>query len=154
MSIDILQRKIIEKQNPTVAGLDPRPEYVPEEIRARHFAEKGETLEALADAYLEFNKGLMDALADVIPAVKPQSAYYEMLGWEGVRCLKQTIDYARSLGHTAFYEKEGLSLTVEEAAGYSQNILTGVAEGWMFNTDQIANVNVNDIAQSPTVFGA
>ena len=98
MSIDILQRKIIEKQNPTVAGLDPRPEYVPEEIRARHFAEKGETLEALADAYLEFNKGLMDALADVIPAVKPQSAYYEMLGWEGVRCLKQTIDYARSLG--------------------------------------------------------
>ena len=98
MSMDRLQEKIIEKQNPTVAGLDPRPEYVPEEIRARHFAEKGETLAALADAYLEFNKGLMDALADVVPAVKPQSAYYELLGWEGVRCLKQTIDYAKALG--------------------------------------------------------
>ena len=98
MSMDILQEKILEKQNPTVVGLDPRPEYVPEEIRARHFAEKGETLEALADAYLEFNKGLMDALADFIPAIKPQSAYYELLGWQGLRCLKETIDYAHSLG--------------------------------------------------------
>ena len=62
--------------------------------------------------------------------------------------------YARSLGHVDFYQKDGLSLTAEEAAGYYQNILTGVAEGWMFNTDQIANVNVNDIAQSPMVFGA
>jgi len=62
--------------------------------------------------------------------------------------------YARSLGHVDFYQKDGLSLTAEEAAGYYQNIMTAVAEGWMFDTDRIANVNVNDIAQSPMVFGA
>ena len=62
--------------------------------------------------------------------------------------------YARSLGYVDFYQKDGLSLTAEEAAGYYQNIMTAVAEGWMFDTDRIANVNVNDIAQSPMVFGA
>lgn len=128
MSMDILQEKIIEKQNPTVAGLDPRPEYVPEEIRARHFAQKGETLEALAEAYLEFNKGLMDALADVVPAVKPQSAYYEMLGWAGVRCLKQTIDYARALGLYVIADvKRGDIGSTAEA--YSEAYLGGVQVG-------------------------
>ncbi len=62
--------------------------------------------------------------------------------------------YARSCGHTALFEKEGTSLTAEEATIYYQDILDGVKEGWMYNTDQIANVNVNDIAQHPLVFGA
>ena len=52
------------------------------------------------------------------------------------------------------YEKEGVSLTAEEAAGYYARIMEGVAEGWMFNTDQIANVDVNTIEQNPLVFGA
>ena len=62
--------------------------------------------------------------------------------------------YARGLGKTALFEKEGTTLSAEEAAGYYKTLLDGVAEGWMFNTDQIANVNVTDIAQSPMVFGA
>ncbi len=62
--------------------------------------------------------------------------------------------YARGLGKTALFEKQGTTLTAEEAAGYYKTMLDGVAEGWMFNTDEIANVNVNDIAQSPMVFGA
>jgi len=62
--------------------------------------------------------------------------------------------YARSMGHQALYEKEGVSLTAEEAAGYYARIMEGVAEGWMFNTDQIANVDVNTIEQNPLVFGA
>ncbi|MBQ9210576.1 MAG: extracellular solute-binding protein [Clostridia bacterium] len=62
--------------------------------------------------------------------------------------------YARGLGKTALFEAEGTTLTAEEAAGYYKLMLDGVAEGWMFNTDEIANVNVDDIAQSPMVFGA
>ena len=54
----------------------------------------------------------------------------------------------------ALFEKEGTTLSAEEATGYYKQMLDGVAEGWMFNTDEIANVNVNDIAQSPMVFGA
>ncbi|MBQ3404171.1 MAG: orotidine-5'-phosphate decarboxylase [Oscillospiraceae bacterium] len=98
MSIDILQDRILEKTNPTVAGLDPRPEYVPEFIMSRHIAEWGKTLSAAAEAFLEFNRGLIDALCDIVPAVKLQSAYYELLGWEGVRTLRLTGDYAREKG--------------------------------------------------------
>jgi len=98
MSIDRLQKQIIQKKNPTVLGLDPRPEYIPPHILAAHMAEKGETLQAAADAYYTFNCGLIDALADIIPAVKPQSAYYELLGHAGVEALQKTIAYAKSKG--------------------------------------------------------
>ena len=64
MSIDRLQQLIIEKKNPTVVGLDPRPAYIPPQILAEHIAAKGETLEAAADAFYAFNCGLIDALAD------------------------------------------------------------------------------------------
>ena len=58
----------------------------------------GHTLEAAADAILQFNKALIDALYDVVPAIKPQAAYYEMYGWAGVRTLAETIRYAQSKG--------------------------------------------------------
>ena len=62
--------------------------------------------------------------------------------------------YARGLGHTALFEKEGVTLTAEEAAGYNARLMKGEEEGWLMNTDQIANVNVNDLAQNPLVYGA
>ena len=98
MSFDRLIEKIAEKQNPTVAGLDPKLDYVPEYIKQKAFAEYGETLKGAAVALLEFNKGLIDALYDIVPAVKPQAAYYEMYGYEGVKTLYETQEYARSKG--------------------------------------------------------
>jgi orotidine-5'-phosphate decarboxylase len=98
MSFDILQEKILTLENPTVAGLDPLPDYVPPHIMEKHLKLEGETLAAAANTFSEFNRGLIDALCDIVPAVKPQSAYYELLGWEGVRALKETIDYAKSRG--------------------------------------------------------
>ncbi len=98
MSFDSLQAKILQLNNPTVVGLDPKPDYIPTHILDRHLAEKGETLEAMADAFLEFNQGLIDALRDIIPAVKPQSAFYELLGPAGVAALKKTVDYAQAKG--------------------------------------------------------
>ena len=96
MSFEILQDKILKLQNPTVVGLDPRPDFVPKHIIDRHITEKGETLEALADAFFEYNCGLIDAVCDIVPAVKPQSAFYELLGPAGVEALKKTIDYAQA----------------------------------------------------------
>jgi orotidine-5'-phosphate decarboxylase len=98
MSFDILQEKILALKNPTVVGLDPLPDYVPGHIMKKHIDEKGETLAAAADAFIDFNRTLIDALSDIVPAVKPQSAYYELLGYEGVRALKETADYAKSRG--------------------------------------------------------
>ena len=98
MSFDRLQELIDKMGNPTVVGFDPALEHVPPSILDRHIAEKGETLEAAAAAVYEFNVGLIDALCDIVPAVKPQSAYYEVLGPQGVQTLKMTCDYAKSKG--------------------------------------------------------
>ncbi|WP_423817100.1 orotidine-5'-phosphate decarboxylase, partial [Ruminococcus callidus] len=98
MAFDRLIKRIDELHNPSVAGLDPRLEYVPQFIQDASFVKLGHTLEAAADAILQFNKALIDALYDVVPAIKPQAAYYEMYGWAGVRTLAETIRYAQSKG--------------------------------------------------------
>lgn len=86
MSMDLLIEKIVQMKNPTVAGLDPKLDYVPEYILKEEFAASADPLEAAANALLRFNKGLIDELCDIVPAVKPQAAYYEMYGWQGVPC--------------------------------------------------------------------
>lgn len=96
--MDRLIKKIIETQNPTVAGLDPKLDYVPEYLKNEAFEQYGETLEGAAAALLSFNKGLIDELCDIVPAVKPQCAYYEMYGYPGVKALYETICYAKERG--------------------------------------------------------
>lgn len=98
MSFDLLIKKIEQTDNVTVAGLDPKLEYIPSFIKNAAYAQHGKTLEGAAQALLDYNKGLIDALCDIVPAVKPQSAYYEMYGWQGVRTLYETIRYAKSKG--------------------------------------------------------
>ena len=98
MAFDRLITKIAQTQNPTVAGLDPKLAYIPSYIKEECFAKYGKTLEGAAAALLEFNKGLIDALCDIVPAVKPQAAYYEMYGWQGVKALYDTIAYAQEKG--------------------------------------------------------
>ena len=95
MSFDALQEKIRAKKNPTVAGLDPKPEQIPPHILKASYETYGETLQGAAEAVWTFNQGLLDALCDVVPAVKPQAAYYERLGWRGLEVMERTIAYAR-----------------------------------------------------------
>lgn len=98
MAFDRLIENIIEKQNPTVAGLDPKLDYVPASVRGACFAQYGKTLEGAAAALLAFNKAIIDQICDIVPAIKPQAAYYEMYGWQGVRALAETIAYAQQKG--------------------------------------------------------
>ncbi|MCI7767478.1 MAG: orotidine-5'-phosphate decarboxylase [Oscillospiraceae bacterium] len=98
MSFDRLIDKIIETQNPTVVGLDPKLEYIPEYIKDKCVAKHGAGFKAAAAALYKFNKGIIDAICDVVPAVKPQAAYYEMYGYYGVKALYKTIRYAQSKG--------------------------------------------------------
>lgn len=98
MSMDRLIQKIAETKNPTVAGLDPKLDFIPGYIKDNMLAEYDDLLEGAAAALLEFNIGLIDALCDIVPAIKPQAAYYEMYGWQGVRALADTIAYAKSSG--------------------------------------------------------
>ncbi len=96
--IDRLIKAIIEKDNPTVAGLDPRPALVPGFLWEKARAEYGDTPEAVAESYWQFNKGLIDALCELVPAVKPQIAMYEAYGVAGLKAYEKTVRYAREKG--------------------------------------------------------
>lgn len=98
MSFDRMIAKIIETGNPTVVGLDPKLDYVPNFIKEKCFEEKGADLKGAAAAILKFNKAIIDEIYDIVPAVKPQAAYYEMYGWHGVKTLYKTIEYAKEKG--------------------------------------------------------
>ena len=98
MAFDRLIEGIVKMQNPTVAGLDPKLDYVPASIKESCFEKYGKTLEGAAAALLEFNKAIIDKIYDIVPAIKPQAAYYEMYGWQGVKALCETIAYAKSKG--------------------------------------------------------
>lgn len=89
----------IQKTNaPIVVGLDPMMKFIPKHITDKAFAEKGETLEGAAEAIWQYNKGIVDAVYDLIPAVKPQIAMYEQFGIPGMIAFKQTVDYCKEKG--------------------------------------------------------
>lgn len=93
--INKLVNKIENLKAPVVVGLDPMLAYVPENIKKKAFEEKGETLEGAAEAIWQFNKGIVDATYDLIPAVKPQVAMYEQFGVPGMIAFKKTVDYCK-----------------------------------------------------------
>ena len=87
----------IRKTNaPIVVGLDPMLNYIPEHIQKKAFAEFGETLEGAAEAIWQYNKGIVDATCDLIPAVKPQIAMYEQFGIPGLIAYKKTVEYCKA----------------------------------------------------------
>lgn len=93
--INRLNEKIKKTGAPIVVGLDPMMKFVPEFIRKRAFAEYGETLEGAAEAIWQYNKGIVDAIYDLIPAVKPQIAMYEQFGIPGMIAFQKTVDYCK-----------------------------------------------------------
>ena len=93
--INKLVSKIQKLNAPVVVGLDPMLAYVPEHITQKAFAEYGETLEGAAEAIFQFNKEIVDATYDLIPAVKPQIAMYEQFGIPGLAAFKKTVDYCK-----------------------------------------------------------
>jgi orotidine-5'-phosphate decarboxylase len=135
--VDRMIDAIKSKNNPTVVGLDPKLDFIPEHILNSNFDKYGKNLEGAAAAITEFNFKLIDEIKDIVPVVKPQIAYYEMYGIPGIQAYKNTLDYARKnglliiadgkrndIGSTAeAYSKAHLGLTViddevmEEAFG-------------------------------------
>lgn len=93
--INKLVKKIEALRAPVVVGLDPMLNYVPEHIKKKAYEEKGETLAGAAEAIWQFNKAIVDATYDIIPAVKPQIAMYEQFGVEGIIAFKKTVDYCK-----------------------------------------------------------
>ncbi|MDR1916718.1 MAG: orotidine-5'-phosphate decarboxylase [Synergistaceae bacterium] len=129
MQIDRLIEAIRLHKNPTALGLDTRIEYIPESFARPHMESGG-----AASAVCAFNRELLRALRDIIPCVKIQIAYYELMGNDGMICLKNTIDEARRLGYVLIIDaKRGdIGATAEayssaylgESAPYAADFLT------------------------------
>ncbi|MDO4296023.1 MAG: orotidine-5'-phosphate decarboxylase [bacterium] len=96
--ISQLIEKIQKTKAPICVGLDPMLSYVPEHLVKKSLTEFGETLEGAAEAIWQFNKEIIDATYDLIPAVKPQIAMYEQFGLEGLRVYAKTVDYCQEKG--------------------------------------------------------
>lgn len=96
--IDILNEKIQKLDAPVVVGLDPMLKYIPEHLQKRAFDEFGESLEGAAQAVWDFNQEIVDAICDLVPAVKPQVAMYEQFGVPGMIVYEKTVDYCRRKG--------------------------------------------------------
>lgn len=96
--IDKLVENIRKKKAPVVIGLDPMLSYIPSQIIDKALQGQGETCEAAAAAIWEYNKGIVDAIYDLIPAVKPQIAMYEQFGLPGMEAFKKTVDYCKEKG--------------------------------------------------------
>ena len=95
---DRLLEAIKEKENPSCVGLDPRIGNIPEHIRQEVLKRYGNNTEAVAKAIIKFNTVIIDAIADIIPAIKPQIAFYEKYGSYGIEAFERTVEYAKSKG--------------------------------------------------------
>ncbi len=98
MMIDKLIDKIKQTGNPTVVGLDPRLEYIPDFISKKYCDKYGATLKAASKSLYAFNKKIIDEIYDIVPAVKPQIAMYERFGLYGLKAYVKTIKYAKQKG--------------------------------------------------------
>ena len=123
---DELIQKIREKNNPTVVGLDPFIEQFPPQLV------KGRSKAEVAESILAFNKAIIDAVYDIVPAVKPQLAFYEQYGWQGFKALEDTVRYAKSRGLFVILDAKRNDIG-STAAGYAQAYLTESS----FNADAI-----------------
>lgn len=141
--INKLIEKIQKTHAPIVVGLDPMMDYIPKQIQEKAFQEYGETLEGAAEAIWQYNKGIVDATYDLIPAVKPQIAMYEQFGIEGLKVYKKTLDYCREKGLVVIGDiKRGDigSTSAAYAVGHLGKVKVGSRSYAGFNED-FATVN-------------
>ncbi len=92
--MDRLASAVREKRSPLMVGLDPRRASLPEPLKVADDA----SAEQIAEAYREFCRGVIDAVRDFTPIVKPQAAFFEQLGPPGMVALGSVIDYAKQAG--------------------------------------------------------
>ena len=141
--INTLVAKIQKTNAPIVVGLDPMMKFIPSKIKEVAFKEFGETLEGAAEAVWQYNKGIVDAIYDLVPAVKPQIAMYEQFGIPGMIAFKKTVDYCKEKGLVVIGDvKRGDIGSTSEAyaVGHLGKVQVGSKVYYGFNED-FATVN-------------
>lgn len=141
--INKLMGKISDMKAPVVVGLDPKLGFVPDFIKQASFDKYGETLKGASEAIWQFNKGIIDEIKDVVPAVKPQVAMYEQFGLPGMEAYQRTVDYCHENGLIVIGDvKRGDIGSTSEAyaVGHLGKVQIGSSSVSAFNED-FATVN-------------
>ena len=140
MGFDRLIEKIKATGNPSVVGLDPKLDYVPEFLCRKYMDEDGYSLQAAARAIFAFNKAIIKEICDIVPAIKPQAAYYEMYGYNGMKALEDTIRYAKSKGMFVITDgkRNDIGATMEAyTAAHLGSCVIGTTECEPFGADAL-----------------
>lgn len=93
-----LHAAIVDKKTPALVGIDPRFHFLPDELQERARSSNDDEWAAKAQAFAEFGCRLIDVIAPLVPAVKPQAAFFEELGPSGTTALAEVIRHARKSG--------------------------------------------------------
>lgn len=105
--ISKLISEIVKKNAPVVVGLDPNMKFIPGHILDAALQscgskdgedENARLQRAAGEAFYQFNVKIVDAIADIVPCVKPQVAMYEQFGLPGLEAYEKTVQYCRSKG--------------------------------------------------------
>src|SRR5689334_9223091 len=140
---DRLIGAIRRKKNPVLVGLDPRAESLPKGLLA------GEGSEAVARAYVAFCRGIIDVVAPLVPAVKPQAAFFEQLGPAGCVALGEVIEYAAEKGLVVILDGKRNDIGTT-AQAYAEGYLgTGVREQESGSRSQGSGWNADALTVSP-----
>lgn len=122
MFIDRLIEKIRGTNNPSVIGLDPRPEYLPSHLIKKAATLSADPVVAICNAFYEFNRQIIDAIADLVPCVKPQLACYEAFGVPGMQTFVKTVRHAQQTGLLVIADGKRNDIG-SSAEGYAQGFL-------------------------------
>ncbi len=122
---DRLTEAIRTKRTPVLVGLDPRYEQLPGVLRR---AAPSDDHAGPARAFIEFCHGVIDVVAPLVAAVKPQAAFFEELGPSGMQALAEVIDYARQRGLLVILDGKRNDIG-STATAYARAYL-GAASAW------------------------
>lgn len=137
--IDRLLNKIDNCKNPTVVGLDPTYNIIPDAIRKSMIEKYGKTSKAVGKMIYSFNKSIIDGIYDLVPAVKLQIAMYEKYGIEGFHAYLNTAIYAKKKGLLVIGDiKRGdISSTAEAYAAHIGGVIIEDIHLDLWNEDAV-----------------
>ncbi len=145
MFATLLHDKILEKNSRLCVGLDPRIEWIPTSLTDTARQEFGDTFDAAGAAIFLFNKQVIDRVAPLVPAVKPQIAFYEQYGIPGLIAFQKTVAYAKEQGLVVIIDaKRG---DIDSTAAAYANTFGGSTQ--LFGSEQTAFPGIDCVTVNP-----
>ncbi len=129
-----------KKNSLVMVGIDPRLDQLPDAVVKPAMKRHGETLEGAAAAFAEFGRRVVDAVADTAVCVKPQSAFFEMLGPAGMGALREVVGHAHQAGMlvVADVKRSDIGTTAEAyAQGFLGEVKVGAATHQPWGVDAV-----------------